>query len=117
MAGPSRSAEKAEFWRLAFDEHRKSGMSIKAFCAQQGVSEQAFYTWRRKLRGLVDAGSEIGELVPVTVVDRASTAVRRSSQVQIVTPGGFILRVDSSLPTSQLTSLIRSIEDASGKER
>jgi transposase-like protein len=113
MANSSRSAEKAEFWRLVLDEHRNSGMSIKAFCAQQGVSEPAFYAWRRKLQSRGASSDPPGKLVPVTVVDDHRPELRDPSQVQIVTPAGFVLRVSASLPTSELTLLLRSIEAAS----
>lgn len=113
MAIPSRSSEKADFWRMVLDEHRKSSMTIKAFCAQQGVSEQSFYTWRRKLHRKDDSSShEPTGLVPVTIVDQQRPAVHQSRPVQIVTPGGFVLRVDPTLPASTLTSLIHSIETA-----
>ena len=28
----------------------KSGMTVKRFCQQQGVSEHSFYAWRKRLR-------------------------------------------------------------------
>jgi hypothetical protein len=64
-----------------------------------------------------DTGEPTG-LVPVTIVDQQRQAVHRKTQVQIMTPGGFVLRFDSSLPESELASLVRAIEPAhSGHSR
>jgi len=38
-------------WRERLERQRKSGLSIAAFCRQEGVSSDTFHTWRRKLRG------------------------------------------------------------------
>ena len=39
MARSRRSVEKEEFWRLVLKEHAASGLSIKAFCKREAVSE------------------------------------------------------------------------------
>ena len=49
MANSKRSTEKEEFWRLAMREHQLSGLSIRAFCQREGLSEPSFYAWRKKI--------------------------------------------------------------------
>lgn len=36
-------------WDNLYEEHRSSKLSIKAFCAQKGISENSFYQYRRKI--------------------------------------------------------------------
>ena len=45
-----RSATKERFWRRAVKRREKSGLSVRAFCEQQGLTESAFYFWQRELR-------------------------------------------------------------------
>ena len=45
-----RSAEKAEFWKLVVAEWQESGLNIREFCKQNGLSEPSFYSWRRELK-------------------------------------------------------------------
>ncbi len=42
-------SEKEQFWRLVLEEQTSSGLSIRAFCKQEGLSEPSFYSWRRTI--------------------------------------------------------------------
>lgn len=46
MLNRNGASEKEEFWRLAVDEWRESGLKIRAFCKREQLSEPAFYSWR-----------------------------------------------------------------------
>ena len=37
-------------WARIMHERQESGMSIKAYCKQQGFHENVYYYWQRKLR-------------------------------------------------------------------
>ena len=37
-------------WSQVMHERRESGLSIKAYCKQQGFHENVYYYWQRKLR-------------------------------------------------------------------
>ena len=40
---------KEMFWRRTIDRHASSGLSVRAWCRNQGLKEAAFYWWRREL--------------------------------------------------------------------
>ena len=40
--------EQRQFWRMVFETHRQSGLSISTFCRQEGLTEPAYYYWRKK---------------------------------------------------------------------
>lgn len=40
-----RSVEKVEFWRLVFDEHAASGLSIRAFCQRGPTGDTRMTGW------------------------------------------------------------------------
>ncbi len=40
---------RAEYWRRQVDEHERSGLPVRQFCAQARVNEHSFYNWRRRL--------------------------------------------------------------------
>ncbi len=44
-----RDPEKERFWRRAFKEWRRSGLSVREFCDWQSLAEASFYAWRREL--------------------------------------------------------------------
>jgi hypothetical protein len=42
--------ERRELWRQRIAQQEKSGQSIRRFCDEQGLSEPAFYAWRKRVR-------------------------------------------------------------------
>jgi hypothetical protein len=51
VKGPRRSQRREEHWRRIVTGQPASGLSIRAWCEQQGVTEASFYAWRRTLAG------------------------------------------------------------------
>lgn len=43
---------RMEQWRQIIQDCQESGLSDKAYCEQQGISEKTYYYWLRKLRKL-----------------------------------------------------------------
>jgi len=41
---------KSEYWRERITEQERSGMSVQRFCEEQGLTEQSFIFWRKRLR-------------------------------------------------------------------
>ena len=41
--------EKRQFWQMAIEAWRDSGMSVSKFCKAEGLAEGTFYNWRKKL--------------------------------------------------------------------
>jgi hypothetical protein len=110
----NRSA-KAEYWQQLLNEQTASGLTARAFCIQKGLAVQSFYQWKRKLLQPVRPQDDralvkpiVQSLVPVRIV--ASNPKPTSLPIQIVTPSGFSVRVDSSMPPSEIAHLVASIE-------
>ena len=47
--GASASA-RADQWRERLAEHGRSGLTVKQFCQERGITQWAFYAWRKRLR-------------------------------------------------------------------
>jgi transposase-like protein len=43
-------ADRSEYWREKIAQQGHSGLSVQRFCEEQGLTEQTFYTWRKRLR-------------------------------------------------------------------
>ncbi len=122
--GSRRSAEKEAFWRMVLDEQRASGLSVRAFCRNESLSEASFYAWRKELRkrdGIVfESSSEPPALVPVSIVDSPSppqrliTETQQPQLLEVTTPGGFTLRFDAQLNVTQLRGLLQVITSCGG---
>jgi hypothetical protein len=114
----TKRSEKEGFWRLIISEQQASGVSARAFCKREGISESMFYGWRSKIAARdSNPASEISkppQLIPVAVADSAQVSSLPASceresashQVEIQTPGGFMLRVSDSIASNCLGRLL-----------
>ena len=119
MPKSHRSAEKEAFWRGLLKQHRQSGMRLKAFCLQQRVSVRSFYAWRKRITEVdsgvdQDADGQQPQLIPVKVVsshDRLPSGNDHANAepIEIVTPGGFTLRVGPSVEPDKLAAVLQAI--------
>lgn len=53
MAGSiaeDKAQAKAEQWRERIAEQQSSGLPVKQFCNERGLSSWSFYRWRKRLR-------------------------------------------------------------------
>jgi len=50
MTRINRTFRSESHWRELMSRHAESGLSVRAFCAREGLSECGFYWWRRELR-------------------------------------------------------------------
>ena len=120
----NRSAEKEEFWRLALAEQQASGMTIKAFCVQQGLAAHAFSWWKREIkkRDQRRTGKQCDNrvndkrLIPVTVTAQLPTSPAASeaagtdhSIIEVVSPTGYKLRIKCESPPPCLTILLDAV--------
>ena len=45
------NTERRQFWQMAIETWKHSGLSVSQFCRAEGLSEGTFYGWRRRLSG------------------------------------------------------------------
>ena len=45
-----RTTTKADQWRERLAEHERSGLTVKRYCEERGITQYSFYAWRKRLR-------------------------------------------------------------------
>ena len=100
-----RIKRKQGWWRRMVRGHARSGLSIRAYCAQRGVKEPAFYWWRAELARR-DAVPALPTFVPVAVEPLGSNRVEGMT---LELRDGRVLRLPA-MPVSQVVELVRSLE-------
>jgi hypothetical protein len=45
------ASAKADRWGDLLAEHGRSGLTVKQFCQERGITQWSFYAWRKRLRG------------------------------------------------------------------
>ena len=127
-----RAGGRERFWRSAIRKRERSGLTIRAFCDREGLTESAYHFWRRELLkrdGAVDQPSSPRrrrvkadiEAQPVPTfasltVGRASSDVAHLSSVdgsmpiEIVVRGNVRVRVGRGFDPHTLDQVLRVME-------
>ncbi|QEL16650.1 IS66 family insertion sequence element accessory protein TnpA [Limnoglobus roseus] len=119
---PANPSDREQFWRDTVAAFATSGLSVRAFCLANGLSEKRFYTWRKNL-GLSPVVPPAGSpsdappargFVPVRVVSDATA--------EVVLPGGVVvvvtryqLEICMAAGENQTASLTARIEEQAAR--
>jgi transposase-like protein len=108
-----RDVTKERYWRRTVTEHRRSGLTIREFCARRAVSEPLFYAWRRELaqrdgRALQKAPPPAA--APQFVSLKLAGQPASTAMIEIVTRGGHTLRVPPGVDRQTLAEVWALLE-------
>jgi transposase-like protein len=125
MANQRRSVEKEAYWRGQLERQSASGLSIRRWCHENGVSEPTYYVWRRKLqnrdheRGLperdrhaplseaaVAPGFVAVDVVTSDVMTSASASAGCTAQLEIDVAGGVVIRLRENASAETLERVL-----------
>jgi hypothetical protein len=90
---------KADGWAERIAAQQRSGMSVKQFCREQGLTECSFYAWRKRLQKK--------EAVRFALVDRG--AARQEAAVELVLATGERLRISAGVDGATLRTVLDAL--------
>jgi transposase len=91
-------------WRERLLRFEHSGLSVSAFCDREGLSTASFYSWRRRLRNDTLGSGDGPRFLPVRLV--------ASPPIELVLPGGAVLRLMAGCDLAFVRSLVDSLGGA-----
>jgi len=97
---PKAASPKADEWAERIAAQQRSGISVKQFCREQGLTEYSFYAWRKRLH---ETGS-----VRFALVERAVRRQERAADapLELVLPSGERLRISSGVDVTTLRTVL-----------
>ena len=106
-----RDTRKERFWRTVLRQWRRSGLSVRAYCREQGLSEPSFYAWRRTLAAR-DAVTVRFVSVQVTPEPQPAPAADVSAgALELVLGAGRRLHIRPGFDGPTLTRLLALLEE------
>lgn len=102
--GVNREAEtsKDDQWGERIAEQERSGLSVKQFCQERGITECSFYAWRKRLR-------ERGR-VRFALVERGATGQERTdARLELVLASGERLRIGTGVDGRTLRTVLEAL--------
>jgi transposase len=94
---------KADEWAERIAAQGRSGMSVKQFCREQGLTECSFYAWRKRLQ-------ERGP-VRFALVERSARRQDRTTEaaLELVLASGARLRISSGVDAATLRIVLDAL--------
>lgn len=109
---------RERFWRGILRRQAESDLSIRRFCAVEGISEPSFYAWRKKLRERQHDGSRVRQsrghkevvsddarlFVPLKLLGAAAA-------LEIIHPLGCRIQVTGEVNPVALRQVIEALDE------
>ena len=94
---------KADGWAERIAAQGRSGMSVKQFCQEQGLTQCSFYAWRKRLQ-------ESGP-VRFALVERGARRQERTAEpvLELVLATGERLRIGSGVDSTTLRTVLDAL--------
>lgn len=91
---------KADEWAERIAAQQRSGLSVKQFCKERGVTEYSFYAWRKRLQ-------ERGP-VRFALVERSARRQECSAEpiLEVVLASGERLRIGGGVDSATLRTVL-----------
>jgi len=103
--------DQHQFWRMAIETWQSSGLSIRRFCKQEGLSEPSFYSWRKRLasvnRPAVDTEADCQ---PEPFI-RVSIPPVKSVALELFFVSGHTLRIPAGMDRQTLSHVLSALSE------
>lgn len=93
---------KAEQWRERIAEQQSSGLPVRQFCNERGLSSWAFYKWRKQLR---EAGPVFALVERGTQGEQGAT----NADLELVFATGERLRIRRGVDGATLRTVVEAL--------
>ena len=97
-----RTATKNDQWHERIAEQERSGLSVKQFCKERGLTECSFYAWRKRLRKKNPVRFALVERLALQ--ERATEAL-----LELVLANGERLRIGTGVDSSTLRTVLEAL--------
>ena len=111
----TRSSRAERRWRRIVEDWRRSGLSAPRYAEGKGLSAGMIYAWSSRLQKQDAVAVEVSRpatpgFLPVAIIDNAPTAAQvRSRALEVVLPGGEVIRVSADTDLSHLGCVVAAL--------
>jgi len=99
----TKTVTRLKVWRQRIAEHERSGLSVKDFCKERGLTAWSFYSWRKRLRETGPVRFALVERGPV----RQESALE--AQLELVLANGERLRIGAGVEAATLRLVVEAL--------
>ena len=90
-------------WQELIRQQEQSKVPVAAFCREHGVSDQSFYTWRKRLT--------VSEPVRFALVDATVPVTNDKTSIELILAGGDRLRIAPGIDAATLRTVLSLLRE------
>ena len=105
-------AVRHENWKRMYEDYQNSGMKVREWCSEQGISVKTFYYRLRVIREEMLKNDVVHEIVPITACADESQAVTVSTEATDkirITGNGIEINMPISISPELMADILRGI--------
>lgn len=87
-----------QLWTERLQEQTASGLSIRAWCVREGLTESTFHYWRKRL--------SLTSRPATTLIALPNVGPQAAPVCEVVTPMGYVIRIASQEQLGWVRSLL-----------
>ena len=108
MANKNRDSKREAFWRGVLKRRVGCGLSVRAFCRRERLSEASFYGWRRTIlqRDAEAKAPQRPAFLPVVLAGNNAPG----HAILIELAGGRTLRLPELISAQRLAEFVQALE-------
>ena len=100
--------DRQQFWEMAVETWRSSGLSARDFCKREGLSKSSLYYWNKKL----SMDERAAEAIDSPSFIEVAVPENRPAPLELVLISGNILRIDTAVESVTLANVLAALREA-----
>jgi len=100
--------DRQQFWQRIMEARRESGLSVVAFCQKEGISEAAYYYWRKKLSQ--DGSQPLEKSSPAFL--EVVMPERKATDLELVLSSGHTVRIPTGVDPQRVREFLLVLQEA-----
>ena len=103
--------DQEQFWQMALETFKASGLSVRQFCKQEGLAEPSFYLWRKKLAG-DDSERDNQDKAESSTFIEVAMPQNNSAVIELLLTSGNTLRIPAGADSTTLSMVLSVVRTA-----
>jgi transposase len=105
-------ADQLAFWKLAIETWQDSGVSVRWFCRQEGLSEPSFYTWRKKITQHNEPKRNTASATNASAFIEVAIPKQTSGGLELIFASGHTLRIGPGTDRQIISKVVDVLQEA-----
>jgi hypothetical protein len=97
-------------WEIRFKEYKKSGLSINAWCTQNGFKGSTFHYWVKKFKAQEQIAPAVKAQFAEVILECCNTTNKVESRKLFLSYGSFTIDIVDSFNPDTLTELLKVLK-------